>query len=328
MTAKLTDYRLKAAFVLKGKSHFCSMANAFTIPPWLKKGDSVAITATARAIDDHELLLFVSYLKKWDLKVKLSENIGLRQNQFAGNDHERAAAMQALLDDPEIKAVFCARGGYGTARMMRYLDWSAFQQHPKWVIGFSDVTALHALLHYQLQTASIHAPMPSVFTAEEPLSLLSIDSIRKALFGEDLVYELPTHSLNVGGNAEGILFGGNLSVLYSLRGTAWDGPLSERVFFIEDLDEYLYHVDRMMLNLSVKEDLVKCKALLCGGMSEMNDNHIPFGKTAEQIIHEHLLPFGFPMRFQIPAGHEKLNLALRFGMPVRIEANRLILSAR
>lgn len=303
------------------------MATAYTIPPWLKKGDSVAITATARAIDEHELVLFISHLKKWGLKVKLSENIGLRQDQFAGNDQARAAAMQVLLDDPEIKAIFCARGGYGTARMMRHLNWSAFQKHPKWVVGFSDVTALHALLHYQLHTASLHAAMPSVFTAEDPYSLQSMDSIRRALFGEELVYELPEHVLNTGNSTEGLLFGGNLSVLYSLRGTAWDGPLEGRILFLEDLDEYLYHVDRMMLNLSLKEDLENCKALLCGGMSDMNDNSIPFGKTAEQIIHEHLLPFGFPLRYHVPAGHEKLNLALRFGMHIRIEANRLILSA-
>lgn len=296
------------------------------IPVWLKPGDLVGITATARSIGQEELNHFSRFLQERGLKVQLASSIGKVQNQFAGTDEERAESFNELLRNPQIRAIFCARGGYGSARLLHLLDQEALRKDPKWIVGFSDITALHSWLWQSLRMASIHAVMPSVITGSDPESEnQSLQSLWEALSGKTLEYPLPTHPFNRGNKAEGVLLGGNLSVLYSLRGTPFDLNTEGCILMLEDLDEYVYHVDRMMLNLSLGEKIQHLSGLICGGMTGMNDNQVPFGKTAEEIIYEHVLSYPFPFRFGAPFGHISPNLALRFGMTARIEGNQLIL---
>lgn len=296
------------------------------IPPWLKAGDLVGITATARFIEKEELQRFTAFLEKQGLRVHFGSSIGKMQHQFGGSDEERADSFNELLRNPDIRAIFCARGGYGSARLLHLLDAKALQHDPKWIVGFSDITALHLWIWKTFRMASIHAVMPSVLTgADAEAEELSMHSLWKALSGETLKYKLPDHTFNRGAHAEGILLGGNLSVWYSLRGTPVDLDSDGCLLMLEDLDEYLYHVDRMMLNLSLGNKLDRLAGLICGGMTEMKDNQVPFGSKAEEIIARHTEYFHYPLRFNAPFGHISPNMALRFGMPARIEGNQLIL---
>ena len=213
-------------------------------PKILKKGDRIGIVATARKISIEEIQPAVDILKSWGLEIVLGENLFREQNQFSGSDAERTNDLQNMLDDNFIKAIFCARGGYGTVRIIDKIDFTKFIKTPKWIIGFSDVTVLHSHIH-NLGIETIHAPMLLNFTK----NLNAVETLRKAVLGEKLLYEIPNHSLNRKGNAEGILVGGNLSLLYALTGSESDIDAKGKILFIEDLDEYLYHIDRMMLNL-------------------------------------------------------------------------------
>lgn len=296
------------------------------IPTRLKAGDLVGITATARSITHDELLRFREFLEEQGLRVHLGSSVGKIHDQFGGSDDERADAFNELLRNPDVRAIFCARGGYGSARLLHLLDSDALKNDPKWIVGFSDITALHLWLWKTLGMASIHAVMPSVITgSSDEAEKISLHSLWKALKGETLVYGLPQHALNRGDGAEGILLGGNLSVWYSMRGTPFDLSTQGCLLMLEDLDEYLYHVDRMMLNLGLGNKLDHLSGLICGGMTDMRDNQVPFGKTAEEIIAEHCSGFNYPLRFNAPFGHISPNMALRFGMPARIEGNQLIL---
>ena len=213
-------------------------------PPNLKKGDTIAIVATARKNIEDNLQPAISWLKNWGLEVVIGSTIGLDHNQLAGTDEQRAADFQAQLDNPNVKAIWCVRGGYGTVRMIDLLDFTKFKQSPKWIVGFSDVTVLHSHLN-TMGFASIHGIMPVSSKASEEAK----ESLRKSLFGEHLEYSVPCENMNRLGTAKGELVGGNLSILYSLFGSPSAIDCSDKILFIEDLDEYLYHIDRMMMNL-------------------------------------------------------------------------------
>ena len=251
----------------------------------MQQGDTIAIVCTARKITEAELRPAINTLEIWGYKVKLGSTIGLECDQFGGTDAERTADMQAQLDDPNVKAILCARGGYGTVRMVDGLDFSAFAKDPKWLIGYSDVTVLHAHINQIYGVPTLHATMPVNFATNAPTAL---ESLHQVLQGERPTYTFPSYELNSAGEAEGILVGGNLSVLYSISGSASDIDTDGKVLFLEDLDEYLYHVDRMMMQMKRSGKLAKLAGLVIGGMSDMNDNTIPFGRTAEQIIKEHV----------------------------------------
>lgn len=282
-------------------------------PPYLKAGNTIAITATARKVSLEELQPSVDLFESWGLKVKLAEGIFETDNQFAGNDVVRARALQLLLDDQTVQAVICARGGYGTVRIIDQLDFTLFMQHPKWIIGFSDVTVLHSHIFSHFHIPTLHAAMPITMQAHNNDDESNV-SLRNVLFGEPVQHTCSSHPFNRNGKATGKLIGGNLSVLYSLLGSASDINTTGCILFLEDLDEYVYHIDRMMANLKRNGKLRNLAGIVIGGMNDMRDNTIPFGKTAIEIIAEHVAEYKYPVAFGFPAGHERKNLAMVFGV--------------
>jgi len=285
-------------------------------PSYLSTGDTVGIVSTARKLTRNELAPALDLLTQWGLKFKLGNTIGAEKDQFAGDDGVRAADFQAMLDDPHIKAIWCARGGYGTVRIIDVLDFKKFSENPKWIIGYSDITVLHSHLNLR-GIETIHAQMPLEI---EKKSQETVDSIKAVLFGKDN-YAIGTssHPLNRPGKGIGELVGGNLSVLYSLCGSDSALKTNNNILFIEDLDEYLYHVDRMLQNLKRNGLFNNINGLIVGGLTDMNDNTIPFGKTAEEIVLDTVAEFDFPVCFGFPAGHLIDNRALIFGREVSLD---------
>ena len=285
------------------------------IPSPVRKGDSVGLIATARKVSRQELAPAIEILESWGLHVICAPNLFGAYDQFSGTDHERAEDLQWSLSHPDIKAVFCVRGGYGTVKMIDQVDFNPLSEHPKWIIGFSDITVLHNILHQQ-QINSIHATMPLLF--EQGKDNESLSSLQKILWGDSLAYEIEGHPLNRKGSVDGQLVGGNLSILYSLSGTIIDLDTADKILFIEDLNEFLYHVDRMMQNLLKSGKLDRIKALIVGGMIDMQDNPIPYGKSAEEIIFDYAEKLNIPSCFGFPAGHVEDNRALILGANYRL----------
>jgi muramoyltetrapeptide carboxypeptidase len=289
---------------------------SISFPPALHAGQRVAIVSPARKISAAELAPAIATLQSWGLEVVLGDSIAGDHHQFAGDDDLRRRDFQQQLDDPSIRAILCARGGYGTARIVDGLDFTAFNTQPKWVAGFSDITVLNAHL-LALGHASIHGVMPVLFHQEG--GELALETLRRALFGEGFqpVAVVP-HPLNRSGTATGALVGGNLSLLQTITGTASQASFAGRILFLEDLDEYLYHIDRMMLHLHRSGQLAGLGGLVVGHFSAMRDNAIPFGSTALEIIDRYARMYDFPVGYGFPVGHEADNLALVVGQTVTL----------
>ncbi|MEE2954030.1 MAG: LD-carboxypeptidase [Bacteroidota bacterium] len=279
------------------------------IPDYLKEGDSIGLISTARKISLNELNSAVRVLKNWGLKVVLGKHIFSQYRQFAGTDLERKTDFEHMLKNSKIKAILCVRGGYGTVRIIDKLEDTLFTSSPKWIIGYSDVTVIHSHL-YNLGIASIHAPMAIDFLTA---SKQSLDTLRFLLFGQQNCIKTKSNKLNREGEIKGEIIGGNLSILYSLLGSTTDINTSNKILFIEDLDEYLYHIDRMIINMKRNQKFKKIKGLIVGGMNNMNDNKIKFGKTAREIIFEHIAEYNFPVCFGFPSGHIKNHMSICFG---------------
>ena len=278
-------------------------------PNYLQKGDTVAIVSTARKVSKKELIPALAILKNWKLNIVIGTSIEAEEHQFAGNDKLRASDFQEMLDNPKIKAIWCARGGYGSVRMIDLLDFSNFKNNPKWIIGYSDVTVLHSHLH-QLGFETLHAQMP---VSIETKTAACVQSLKNSLFGNNTTITIPSEVSNVTGNAKGVLVGGNLSMLYSLCGSSSSISTKGKILFIEDLDEYLYHIDRMLQNLKRNGMLDQLEGLIIGGMTQMHDNDIPFGQSSEEIILSVCNDYNYPIVFNFPAGHVKDNRALILG---------------
>ena len=301
------------------------------LPKFLKKGDKVAIVATARKVSPEEIQPSVDLFTSWGLQVVVNQELYAQENQFAGSDEHRAKILQQALDDAEIKAIVCARGGYGTVRIIDKLDFSKFKNNPKWIVGYSDVTVLHSHIHNNFGIATLHATMPLNITQDAVFTQYpSTETLRAALFGElknydDTQLQSDKSFMNREGSAEGELVGGNLSMLYSLCGSKSDICTDGKILFIEDLDEYLYHIDRMMQNLKRTGKFEKLKGLIVGAMSDMHDNAIPFGKTAEEIVIDTVKDYDFPVIFCKDFGHVGTqNQALYFGRKAKlcVKANK------
>ena len=283
-------------------------------PENLKKGDKIGILATAKKVTEAEIATAVRAFESWGLIPILGKHLFAVDNQFAGSDAERLHDMQAMIDDPDIKAIVCARGGYGTTRIVDSLDISSLARNPKWVVGFSDLTALLFDLYNQ-DIESVHGIMAGLFHKENREE--SIESLRKVLFGEEIVIQAAPHPFNKDGDVSGRVVGGNLSIICHLIGTPSDPDFSDTILFMEDLDEYLYHVDRMMVQLQRSGKLSKIKGLVVGDMSDMRDNEIPFGQNAYEIIQSRMQPYAIPMGFGFPIGHEAKNIAVPVGRIAR-----------
>ena len=285
-------------------------------PPALIKGDKIGLVAPARKITSDEIADSLAVIKSRGFVPVYDELLFAAENQFAGSDSERTHLLQQMLDNQEIKAIFSVRGGYGSVRIIDQIDFSVFNLYSKWLIGYSDFTVFHSHVNQKLGVQTLHATMPLNFGSNTPEAL---DNLFGVLQGNAPEYYLEQHPFNRKGDAKGILTGGNLSVLYSLLGSDSFPETEEKILFIEDLDEYLYHVDRMMMALKRAGILSGLKGLIVGGMTDMNDNEIPFGKTAEQIVHEAVKNYDYPVCFSFPAGHIDNNMPLIMGAEVRLE---------
>jgi len=236
-------------------------------PQYLKPGDTIGIIATARKISPEEIEPALKKLSEWKFNVVLGKNIYAISNQYAGDDEQRASDLQEMLDDMNIKAIFIARGGYGTLRIIDKIDFSKFVKNPKWIIGYSDVTVLHSHIHKHYGIETLHAAMPFNFPPNGQNNN-ALNTLRKVLSGEKPEYETEANVLNKIGKGKGILIGGNLSLLYALSGTPSDIDTAEKILFLEDLDEYLYHIDRMMMQLKRSGKLKNLAGLVVGGMTK------------------------------------------------------------
>lgn len=286
-------------------------------PPFLKTGDRIAIVSPARSITFEEVHPTLRILQKWGLEVVLGTHVFCKSDQYAGTDEQRVADFQQMLDDDSIRAIFCSRGGYGTVRLIDRLDFTRFNQHPKWIIGYSDVTVLHCHILRHCGIETLHATMP--VNIREGMPPENLESLRNVLFGTRIRYLMSPLPLSRNGTGEGVLTGGNLSILYSLMGSVSEPDTDGKILFIEDVDEYLYHIDRMMMTLKRAGKLDHLQGLLVGGMDRMNDNTIPFGKNAYQIISEAVSEYAYPVCFGFPAGHCDKNLALIMGRKVSLK---------
>ncbi|WP_024769929.1 S66 peptidase family protein [Aquimarina macrocephali] len=287
-------------------------------PDFVKTGDKIAIVSTARKINLKEIKEAIAILETWGLVAILGSTIGKENNQFAGSDRERASDFQNMLDDKEIKGIWCARGGYGTVRIIDKIDFSSILKYPKWIIGYSDVTVLHSHLH-TLGICSLHAPMPIDIHKGTEASMVSL---KNTVFGEKIRYNIPSSKKNILGNCKGQLIGGNLSILYSLCGSASSLDTSGKILCIEDLDEYLYHIDRMLQNLKRNGYFNNLSGLIVGGMTKMHDNNVSFGKKAKRIILDSVQEYDFPVVFNFPMGHVEDNRALIMGAEAFLQVHK------
>jgi len=285
-------------------------------PPYLKKGDKIAIVCPAKKLK-RPIDAAIALLQEWGLEVVSGKSVYASHHQFAGNDILRAGDLQSYLDDPDIKAVIAGRGGYGTIRILDMLDFSLFNQNPKWIVGFSDITALLSHVTGALNIQSIHGQMPGVF---DEATAASLASLRKSLFGEPQSYTYTSGFPNQPGETEGILIGGNLSLLLALAGSASEMDFSGKILFLEDVGEYEYSIDRMMHTLKRSGKLAKLKGLIVGAFNGLKTEDIPFGQNPEQIIREAVKDYSYPVCFNFPVGHIDNNLTMILGARVSLKA--------
>lgn len=284
------------------------------IPPYLKKGDTIGIVAPAGFMPVEKMQACIETLDAWGYTVDLGATTHSNSSTyFSGTDEERLADLQQMLDAKNIKAILCARGGYGVSRIIDRIDFRRFKKNPKWIIGFSDITVLHTHLYSRYDVASLHAPMAAAFN-EDGYTNVYVQSLKNALEGKPALYEHTPHTFNRLGNAKGELIGGNLSLLTHLIGTPSDIDTKNKILFLEDVGEYLYNIDRLLLHLKRSNKLAKLAGLIIGGFTDLKDTERPFGKTIYELIYEQLKGFEYPVCFDFPVSHEKENYALKVGV--------------
>ena len=286
-------------------------------PENLKAGDSIGICSPARKIPAEDIESAVKMIEEKGFFPVMGKNMFNEHHQFSGTDEERAEDLQTFLDDPNIKAVLFARGGYGTMRIIDKLDWTEFEKNPKWLIGYSDITVLHSHVHAKLNIETLHATMPINFGKDVD----STKTLFDAATGHAMKHEAINENFlkNRPGTATAPIVGGNLSLLFALQGSVSDLNTDGKIIFLEDIDEYLYHIDRMMIGLKRAGKLSKLAGLVIGGMTDMKDNAIPFGMYAEEIIQSHVAEYNYPVCYYFPAGHDTQNYALPLGRSVHLQ---------
>ena len=297
-------------------------------PPDLKPGDTIGITSPAGAPSQAEILPAVRVLESWGFKVKIGQTIGKSDGTFGGTDQERIDDFQAMLDDPNVSAILCARGGYGFVRIIDRINFEPLRAHPKWLIGFSDITVLHSHINRQFGLATLHAKMCSGFQEDASqmtqAQLDSMISIKTALTGQAVNYSIPVNPNNRSGSATGYVVGGNLRTLETLVGTNSDINVENRILFVEDVSEPLYSIDRMFWNLKRSGKLANLAGLLVGGFKIRpdDDNEVPFSMDIYQIVLEKVRQYHYPVCFDFPVGHQELNLAVKCGVQHQLIVNK------
>ena len=287
-------------------------------PEYLKAGDKIAIVAPAGKIASEKVELAAKILESWGLIVEIADHIYDNYFQYASKDSERILDFQKALDNINIKAIFCARGGYGSIRIIDKLDFSTFKKSPKWIVGFSDITILHSQIHSNYKIETIHGIMAAGLNLVTS-NTESVQSLKQALFGLKLNYEFDLSPLSRKGKANGILVGGNLAILCSLIGSDSDIPTKGKILFIEEIGEYLYRIDRMMWTLKRAGKLDKLAGLVVGGFTDIPDKASDFGKSAYEIVAEAVKDYKYPVCFGFPAGHMEDNRALILGREVNLD---------
>lgn len=283
------------------------------IPDYLSKGDTIGIVCPSGFLQADKAATCIRVLKEWGYKVKVGKTLGNQFHYFAGTDEERRQDLQEMLDNPEIKAILCGRGGYGMSRIIDSLNFTKFRKSPKWIIGYSDITLLHAHLYTKFNIASFHSPMAAAFNDGEYANEY-IQTLRKGLKGNRLSYKSSGHSFNRPGKASGELIGGNLSLVAHMIGSASAYQTKGKILFLEDVGEYIYNIDRMLIQLERSGMFNQLAGLIIGGFTEMKDTLVPFGATVEEIIQERIAKYSFPVCFGFPVSHATENYPLKVGV--------------
>ena len=307
------------------------------IPPYLKKGDCIGITCPAGYMAADKAQTCIHTLQSWGFEVMVGKTLGSKsKNYFSATDEDRRDELQAMLDDENIKAILFGRGGYGVGRIIDQLDFTKFKKNPKWIIGFSDITVLHAHLFTKLKVASLHAPMAAAFNdgpltepggqgsanENDPIAIGFIRSLHHAIIGKKAKYGCASHPFNRTGTAKAKLVGGNLSLLAHLTGTPSAINTKNKILFIEDIGEYIYNIDRMLWQLKRSGQLGGLAGLIVGGFTDMKDTERPFGKTAYEVIKEITASYNYPVCFNFPVSHGKENYALKVGVNYTLKVGK------
>ena len=302
---------------------FTTMTSQLIRPPYLKAGDTVAIVAPSGILKrrEGEIQQAIALLNEWGLNAKLGDNVFNKADHFAGTDQERCEDFQNALDDSSISAIWCARGGYGTVRILDRLDYSKFKEHPKWIIGYSDITALHNQLHNE-GVESLHALMCVSLTKDLTEIQDSVETFKSAIFGNPTNYTLEGSEYNREGEATGQLIGGNLTMLHTMLGSDTSIDTSKKILFIEEIGEYKYHIDRMLQSLKRAGYFDNCNGIVVGDISKLRKNTTLWGTSIEQLILDALSEYSFPIAFNMPAGHEKDNRALILGRTINLKVDK------
>ena len=297
--------------------------NKLIKPEYLKKGDTVAIVAPSGVLKNYNayILKAKELLKSWELEVVIGENVFNDNGHFAGTDNQRSADFQLALDDKAIKAIWCARGGYGAMRVIDNLNFEKYKENPKWIIGYSDITAIHNDLHNN-KSESIHGIMCKSLEKIDVDNNESISLLKKTLFGEKLSYTIEGNNYNIEGNSNGQLIGGNLTLLHCLLGSESSIDTDGKILFIEDLGEYLYHIDRMLISLKRAGYFDNCKGLIVGDFTDMRKNTTPFGRNIKELILDIVREYDFPVSFGFPAGHGEKNYPMILGREINLEVSK------
>ena len=288
-----------------------------TIPPYLKPGDTIGIVCPSGYMPYEKAAAAIETFTKWGFNTVPGKTLGKQFHYFSGTDRERVNDLQQMMDDDDVKAIFCARGGYGVGRIIDELSFKKFKKHPKWVIGYSDISILQLHLFANYKIASLHAPMAAAFNNGE-YSNQYIQSLHDTIVGRKASYSCPGNVFNQKGKVSGTVVGGNLSLLTHIIGTSSDIKTKNKILFIEDVGEYIYNVDRMMYQLKRSGKLDKLGGLIIGKFTEMKDTTIPFGQRADEVIRDIVKEYDYPVCFNFPVSHEKENYALKIGIEYRL----------
>ncbi len=296
-----------------------------TTPPLLQSGDTIGVCCPAGAVEASNMEAMYRQIRQWGFNLKTGKNVGKSYFKFSAPDKDRLMELQDMLDDEDIQAIFFARGGYGSVRILDQLDFTKFKEHPKWLVGYSDITCFHSHAHTNLNIISLHAHMGSAYIPEKR-EQLSTQSIYDALTGVKHAYSHIPHSLQRIGKTKGVMVGGNLALLSDLIGTDNDIDTQGKILFIEDISEYRYNIDRMMWQLLRAGKLDHLAGLVVGSFNDTQDNEVPFGMTEQEIIHEKVKQFKYPVCYDFPIGHQTHNLAIKVGATYELSVQENIVT--